>query len=271
MRQIFNALLKYKNTYLFLGLLFISFLIVNQRSFYHKSVFSAIGLGISSNLYGVSKGISDYFKLKKINGDLIKENNKLKALELIYFQNQILKQKTLDTFNFEVTSAKIIKNSFNKANNYLIINKGHEDGVIEDMGVISTDGVIGVVNETRAHHSSVISILHQEIKVNVSFKKNGAYGSLSWPGIHPKKMTLDDISTINSVSVGDTIVTGGMSAYFPFGIPIGVVSKFVQPKTEGYYQIEVDLFSNLTQKEFAYVIKNKDLHEIKKLTSDVSK
>ena len=177
----------------------------------------------------------------------------------------------VDTFNFEVTSAKIIKNSFNKANNYLIINKGYEDGVIEDMGVISTDGVIGVVNESRAHHSSVISILHQEIKVNVSFKKNGAYGSLSWPGIHPKKMTLDDISTINSVSVGDTIVTGGMSAYFPFGIPIGVVSKFVQPKTEGYYQIEVDLFSNLTQKEFAYVIKNKDLDEIKKLTSDVSK
>ena len=116
----------------------------------------------------------------------------------------------------------------------------------------------------------MISILHQDIKVNVSFKKNGAYGTLSWPGIHPKKMTLDDISTINSVSVGDTIVTGGMSAYFPFGIPIGVVSKFVQPKTEGYYQIEVDLFSNLTQKEFAYVIKNKDLDEIKKLTNDVS-
>ena len=112
MRQIFNALLKYKNTSLFLGLLFISFLIVNQRSFYHKSVFSAIGLGISSNFYGVSKGVSDYLNLRKTNVDLVKENNKLKALELIYFQNQVLKQKTLDTFNFEVTSAKIIKNSF---------------------------------------------------------------------------------------------------------------------------------------------------------------
>ena len=270
MRQIFNALLKYKNTSLFLGLLFISLLILNQRSFYHKSVFSEIGLGISSNFYGVSKGVSEYLNLRKTNVDLVKENNKLKALELIYFQNQVLKQKTLDTFDFEVLSTKIIKNSFNKANNYLIINKGYEDGVTNDMGVISADGIIVIINQVQAHHSSVISILHQDIKVNVSFKKNGAYGTLSWPGIHPKKMSLDDISTINSISVGDTIVTGGMSAYFPFGIPIGVVSKFVQPKTEGYYQIEVDLFSNLTQKEFAYVIKNKNLDEIKKLTSDVS-
>ena len=270
MRQIFNALLKYKNTSLFLGLLFISLLIVNQRSFYHKSVFSKIGLGISSNFHGVSKGVSEYLNLRKTNIDLVKENNKLKILEIIYLQNQVLKQKTLDTFNFEVLSTKIIKNSFNKANNYLIINKGYEDGVTNDMGVISADGIIGIINQVRAHHSSVISILHQDIKVNVSFKKNGAYGTLSWPGIHPKKMSLDDISTINSISVGDTIVTGGMSAYFPFGIPIGVVSKFVQPKMEGYYQIEVDLFSNLTQKEFAYVIKNKDLDEIQKLTDDVS-
>ncbi len=119
MRQIFNALLKYKNTSLFLGLLFISLLIVNQRSFYHKSVFSKIGLGISSYFYGVSKGVSDYFNLRKTNEDLVKENNKLKALELIYFQNQVLKQKTLDTFDFEVLSTKIIKNSFNKANNFV--------------------------------------------------------------------------------------------------------------------------------------------------------
>lgn len=271
MRQIFNALLKYKNTSLFLGLLFISLLIINHRSYYHKSFFSAIGLGVSSGFYSVSKGIFDYFNLIKINGDLIKENNKLKTLELIYFQNQVLKQETLDTFDFEVVGAKIIKNSFNKANNYLIINKGYKDDLINDMGVISTDGIIGIINQVQANHSSVISILHQDIKVNVSFKKNGAYGSLSWPGVHPKKMTLNDISTINSVSIGDTLVSGGMSDYFPFGIPIGVVSKFVKPKTEGYYNIEVDLFSNLTRKEFVYVIKNKALDEIKKLKKDVSK
>ena len=39
-------------------------------------------------------------------------------------------------------------------------------------------------------------------------------------------MKLDDVSTINPVVVGDTIVTGGMSDYFPHGIPIGKVFSF---------------------------------------------
>ena len=60
-------------------------------------------------------------------------------------------------------------------------------------------------------------------------KKNGAYGSLSWQGNHPKRMKLDDVSTINPVVVGDTIVTGGMSDYFPHGIPIG---RFLILKTQ---------------------------------------
>ena len=49
-------------------------------------------------------------------------------------------------------------------------------------------------------------------------------------GNHPKKMKLDDISTLNPVSIGDTIITGGMSDYFPYGIPIrnGFKNRFAQ-------------------------------------------
>ena len=49
MRQLINALLKYKNTLLYLGLLIISLIFLNQRSFYHQSIFSNAALIISSN------------------------------------------------------------------------------------------------------------------------------------------------------------------------------------------------------------------------------
>ena len=91
---------------------------------------------------------------------------------------------------------------------------------------------------------------------------------MSWRSNHPKKMKLDDISTLNPVSIGDTIVTGGMSDYFPYGIPLGTVSKIERPKFEGYYDIDIELFSNLTQKEFVYIIKNKNLDQIEKLNPD---
>ena len=78
-------------------------------------------------------------------------------------------------------------------------------------------------------------------------------------------MKLDDVSTLNPVAVGDTIVTGGMSDYFPYGIPIGTILNFEKPKLEGYYDIEIELFSNLTLKEFVYVVKNKKIDQLKQL------
>ena len=39
------------------------------------------------------------------------------------------------------------------------------------MGVISKNGIIGIVNSVSKNYSSVISILNQEIKINVRLKK----------------------------------------------------------------------------------------------------
>ena len=268
MQQLINALLKYKNSLLYLGLLLLSLNFLNQRSFYHQSFFSNISLSISSRINLYSQGIVNYFSLKKINQQLRLENEILKVLELAYQNNKVDKTAIIESFGFEITGARIIRNSYDKARNYIIIDKGEADGIKTDSGVISSDGIIGIVNQTTKSFSSILSLLHRDLKVNVSFKKNGAYGSMSWRGNQPKKMKLDDISTLNPVSIGDTIVTGGMSDYFPYGIPLGTVSKIERPKFEGYYDIDIELFSNLTQKEFVYIIKNKNLDQIEKLNPD---
>ena len=111
-------------------------------------------------------------------------------------------------------------------------------------------------------------MLHRDLKINARFKKNGAYGSLSWQGNHHKRMKLLDVSTLNPIAIGDTIVTGGMSYYFPYGIPIGTVLDFKKPDFEGYYDIDVELFSNLTQKEFVYILRNNQLNQLKQLNNE---
>tara|TARA_B100000900_G_scaffold81874_1_gene66079 strand:- start:1695 stop:2507 length:813 start_codon:yes stop_codon:yes gene_type:complete len=268
MRQLINALIKYKNTLLYTVLLMISLLFLNLRSFYHQSVFSNAALVISSNINLAGQNISNYLDLASRNEKLIAENIKLKGLELILFSEQAQKDQAINSFAFQVLGARIIKNNYQSARNYLIIDQGYLDGIEKEMGVISSDGIVGIVNQITANFSSVISILHRDIKINASFKKNGAYGSLSWQGNHPKRMKLDDISTINPVVVGDTIVTGGMSDYFPHGIPIGKVLNFKKPKLEGYYDIDIELFSNLTQKEFVYILKNKKKDQLNQLKNE---
>ena len=265
MRQLINALIKYKNTLLYLGLLFLSTIILSNRSFYHKSTFSKGALAISSNFNLMGMNITNYMDLVDQNKKLIAENEKLKALELMHQNNIEYENRVPEKFGYEVKSARIIKNSYQLARNYLIIDKGAKDGVALEMGVISSDGIIGIVNQVTDDFSSVLSILHRDLKINAGFKKNGAYGSLIWEGNHPKKMKLNDISSLNTVSTGDTIITAGMSDYFPYGIPIGVVTNIKKPELEGYLNIDVELFSNLTEKKFVYVIDNIKIDQLKAL------
>ena len=65
--------------------------------------------------------------------------------------------------------ANVIKNSYLNQRNYLIIDKGHEDGITSEMGVISDQGIIGVVKSVSKNYSSVISILNQDLKIIVIF------------------------------------------------------------------------------------------------------
>ena len=78
MRQLINALIKYKNTLLYTVLLMISLLFLNLRSFYHQSVFSNAALVISSNINLAGQNISNYLDLASRNEKLIAENIKLK-------------------------------------------------------------------------------------------------------------------------------------------------------------------------------------------------
>ena len=85
MRQLISALIKYKNTLLYLGLLIISLIFLDHRSFYHQSIFSRTGLALTSKFNMAVQNVSSYLDLAYTNEKLIAENVKLKALELMHF------------------------------------------------------------------------------------------------------------------------------------------------------------------------------------------
>ena len=144
----------------------------------------------------------------------------------------------------------------------LLLNKGENDGVTKEMGVIGTKGIVGIVNQTSQGYATVLSILNLDLKINAKFQNSNVFGSLYWTAEAPNKMKLADVSVINSVAVGDTLVTGGMSSYFPEGIVIGTVIEVVRPNNGGYYDIEIELINNMTDIKYVYVIGNNRRKEI---------
>ena len=262
MQQIVNALIKYKKFILFFSLLCFAFIFIFNRSIYHKSKFNRFFINSIGRVSNFSFTINEYFNLKKINDKILKENKTLKNLQI---NRSNFKIEDTKDFQFEVFSAKIIKNSLKSSRNYLIVNKGIKDSIEAEMGVISSNGVIGIVNTVSENYSSVISILNTDLKLNAKFKKNNAFGSLSWNSINPSIIQFNDISVINKISIGDSIVTGGMSTYFPEGILIGKIIRYKSYDGKGYYEIDVELNNKIGKEINVYILKNNHQKEINNL------
>ena len=262
MQWLLSFILGYKN--LFLYLFFVVFILSFSyyQSEYHKSKIFKASIFITGKTSEPLKKLTSYFRLKKINTQLIEENLYLKSLIIDKNNNSKFEDEIKDS-PFTLISGYVIKNDISSSRNIILINKGSSDMVEKEMGVIGSKGIVGIVNQTTEKFSSVLSILHKDIKINAKHKKSNAFGSLFWEGNAPDKLKLSDISIINKIDIGDTIVTGGMSAYFPEGIPIGNV---IEIENDGkYYSLKLKLINNMTNLDNVYILKNKNKSEIKSL------
>lgn len=156
-------------------------------------------------------------------------------------------------------TAKVIRNSIASANNWLIINRGSDDGVEPDMAVLSAEGVVGIVRHVSSHFSLVMSMLHQQTKISVALpKQKGAFGSLMWEGGDPQEMTLRFIPQHFKVEKGEPVITSGYSLMFPQGHPVGTVKEAPKPDPENPYflEIKVLLHQDMSNVRYVSVVQN---------------
>ncbi len=267
MQQIINFIIRNKTFLLFLLLFSISIVFTIQSHSYHKSKFINSANFLTGGIYNSVNNISDYFNLKSQNKLLAEENNRLKS---ILFNTESKTDSTYidsTTFNtsYKFTTANIIRNSYNATDNILLINKGKKDSIKQDFGVISSKGLIGIIDETSKNYATVISILNTTSNISAQLKKTNHYGSLTWNGNSPEFAQLIDIEKIAPVKVGDTIVTSGKSSIFPKGVQIGTVHDFKLDVAENYYELNIKLFNDMTNIEHVYIIENNDISEITNL------
>lgn len=268
MQQIINFLIKNKNFILFMLLLFISLVFTIQSHSYHKSKFINSANWLSGGIYEQANGISSYFTLKSENKRLIEENRRLK--NILYNKEDSLStiqfiDSTSYPTDYMLRAAKITKNSYARSNNILLINKGNSDSIKRDMGVINSKGIIGVVDQVGGNHATVISILNSISKINAQLKNTNHFGTLIWNGKSPNVVQLIDLEKVAQFKENDTIITGGNSTLFPKGIPIGTVKDFKLNTTENLYEVNVQLFNDMTNLEHVFIIENLHREEIDNL------
>ena len=283
MQQIIDFIIRKKDVVVYLILLILSLALVFNSNYFHKSKIILFSNSIANYSTENFNYLNEYFELKKINSNLLEENLILKnQLEKV---NKPTSLDSLTNINFSYKNAKVISNNLSSFKNRLVINKGIKDGLKNEMGVINSDGIVGIINSTSKNYSSIMSILNIEIKINAKIKKTSHFGTLEWDGLSTKYLKLNDIPETANIKIGDSIVTGGMSLIFPEGIKIGVVSKvssnenqvtsfsiksgnndvFEYESRENYLNIKVKLNTDMSNLNNVYIIESLNKEEFQKV------
>jgi rod shape-determining protein MreC len=259
MKNLLNFLYKNNFFFIFLFLEFIcGFILIKNQGFQGSSLLNSTNQ-VSAQIYKAEANAKEYLLLKEENERLARMNTYLlNRIKLGYSAIPLKLYKVNDTLyrkDYEFMNGKVINSSVNKRSNYLTLNIGGVHGVKKDMGVISSDGIVGIVKDISNNFSSVMSVLHKDVRINCQLKKDGTYGPLSWDGEDYQYTNLTDIPTHAKLKKGDTVITSSLSGIFPEGIIVGYVESYEQRPNESFYTVKVKLSADLKKVNHISVIK----------------
>lgn len=218
---------------------------------------------INLKIWQISDSARKFISYGEENGRLAEENLGLRQALEAYRAADTLSNRIYDKGEFTYISAKIIKSTTNRERNWLILDAGEDCGVADGMGVVTGNGVVGIVVAVSERYCKVISFLNNSQNVSARICGSGAIGLLSWPGSDIRTATLNEVPTHAEVSAGDTVVTSGSSSIFPPDIPLGTVKRI---NSDGIYlSADTGLFLDFSSIHYVYIVKNNDGEEIRQL------
>jgi rod shape-determining protein MreC len=154
--------------------------------------------------------------------------------------------------------AQVIGSSGSDLSRSIYIDKGSNEGVAQDMAVITAGGIVGKVLRVYPSTSLVLMINDQSSGVGVLLEKSRLQGVLR--GTPTGELVLERVMSDETVTPGETVLSSGGDQIFPKGLPVGTVSK-VSPGREMFLSIKVKPAADLNRLEEVLVVTEKQERE----------
>jgi rod shape-determining protein MreC len=278
MRNIFLFLKRYSILITFIVLQVISLVMLFSYNRFHQTVYGMFSSEVSGKINERVNNVEVFFTLKDENEKLREENARLRSLlpsgqlkadtsyKLVV--DTIKVDSTLQTRQYQYYAAKVISNSVFLQQNYLMLHRGSDQGIVPNMAVISSSGIVGTVVGVSKNMATVMSLLHKQSKVVAVLKKGSGLGEVSWDGKDPRYLQLVKIPKTVEVKKGDEVVTSPYSDRFPPGMTIGYVEKVEQDQETNTYILKIRTAADFYNLQHVYVVQNLlegEMEELKKM------
>ncbi len=200
--------------------------------------------------------------LKEENEELKKHlgriSSKYDNLKTLYIETEKKNQRLEEMLGFTMTApytllpARVIGSDPAPYSSAIIIDKGKENGVLQDLPVMSISGIVGIVLNVSDRSSTVMLLDDRRSRIAVTLQGDRTRGVLE--GSTDGTVHLSFVDRKAKVKTGDVVVTSGMGSIFPKGLLVGRIAEAKRPKYGLFQDIVVAPKVNLKSVEEVLII-----------------
>jgi len=269
MRNLYNFLYRIRVFLLFLVLEFIAFSwIQNSRSYQRSSMVHSANR-LTGDLLEKTRSLQNFIQLSEQNQQLSDENARLRSLAkeayLPIYRSRDTIMDTLYQTRYTFQQARVVSSSYHKQRNYMTVNRGKLHGVKAGMGVIGSEGIVGVINNVSPHFSTVIPLINPSFSVSGKLTESGFFGPVQWNGSDYRYAYLIDIPRYALIEKGDTVVTDERSMIFPEGLRIGYVESYELQEDQNFFTVKLRLANDFSSTNYVYIVEDELKDELTEL------
>ena len=254
----------------FILLEFASVSLLRRSSTLQNIWINRLSHNVMAYTWGGLSQVQSYFSLREQNEilagrnyELFKELQRYKEMEKSV---QALAKLDSGSFQprFNYIPAEVTAMGTNSRHNYIILDKGSDDGVKPQSAIIPPNCVVGMIYSVDRRYSYGLTLLNDKVSVSARVGREGMVAPLCWDGSGTDRAVLKNIPLHLDVPVGDTVLTSGISAIYPADIPVGV-TEGVRLVDGAVGVVDVKLFVDFAALRYVIIAENPDRAFIQKM------
>ena len=219
---------------------------------------------VSNQYLGIETFLSasqDIRDIRQQNTELEAENARMQA-QIVELQQQLVEFKILSALlefaranpEHQYIGASVIGRDPSPFLNYIIINRGSDDGLRRGMPVVSQNGLAGRVVQVTASGARVSLITDPVTSINVRVEPSRSAAVLA--GSITGDITLEQIPQDADVQPGNLILTSGLGGTYPANIIVGQVTSVRSRENALFQSASVQPVTDFSDLSIVLVITN---------------
>jgi rod shape-determining protein MreC len=226
-------------------------------------IFNSTGKGVNSVVNAVAERNKLEKQLNLAMIELVQYRKMLIDFNVIIKENSDLRNtlELRDSFNYKSLTAQIVGRDPANMFDYLIIDKGSNHGIRENMAVISykngRKALVGKIFAVTPFASKVMTLKNPDLQVGVVIDYNGTHCMVQGQRTANQDVRLLYVPKDFTLEEGRSplVYTSGDSFFYSKGIEIGTISEIVPSKRfEIYNEARVTMSEDYSKLEYVLVL-----------------